>query len=113
MRVKDAILLAMTKGQLRKAAISLSVMNCDLDDVNQMTDALSKHPQATAEFLLPQLPDAKLDDVVMFVPGRVSPTRMASLNAAMDDDADFEVRVGLSPPIKPSPTTPTSGTTAI
>src|SRR5260370_40901635 len=94
MRVKDAILLAMTKGQLRKAAISLSVMNCDLDDVNQMTDALSKHTQATAEFLLPQLPDAKLDDVVMFVPARHSPARMSLLNAAMDDAAAVEVGIG-------------------
>jgi ATP-dependent helicase HepA len=85
MRVKDAILVALTKGQLRKVATALAVTDCDLDDVNEMTEILSKHPKASAKLLLQQLPDAKLEEVMRFVPGVRTPTREALLSAAEGD----------------------------
>jgi len=88
MRVKDAILFALTKGQLRRAAAALVVANSDLGDVNDMTEALSRHPGATAEFLLQYLPDAKLEDVMQFVPGVKTPTREALTAAAAGDGSD-------------------------
>jgi ATP-dependent helicase HepA len=88
MRVKDAILVTMSKGQLRKVASALSVTDCDLNDVNEMTEIISRHPRASAEYLLSYLPDAKLEEVIRFVPSVATPTRVALLRAAQYDESN-------------------------
>src|SRR5579864_9167168 len=90
MRVKDAVLFALTKSQLKKLATSLEITGIDLDDANQLTDALSRNPHATAEALLDYLPDSKLIEVARFVPHVGSPTRVALLAAAASDAPDSE-----------------------
>jgi ATP-dependent helicase HepA len=90
MRVKDAILLALTKGQLRKAAVRLAIDVSDVDSVNHLTEALSKNPKAGAAILLEYLPDARLEDVGRYVPIGPEPTRQALLVLAETDQDDDE-----------------------
>ena len=89
MRVKDALLLALTKGQLRKIAGDLGVIDVDFGSVNDLTDVLAKDARATAEVLLAYLPDPKLIEVSRFVPAAEAPTRQALLRAAASDLPDI------------------------
>jgi superfamily II DNA or RNA helicase len=102
-RVKDAVLLALTKGQLRKIAVDLALTNVDISSVNNLTDVLAKDARATAEVLLAYLPDVRLIEVSRFVPAAEGPTREALIRAAAGDSSDIE------PPFVPAPATESDG----
>lgn len=89
MRVKDAVLIGLTKGQLRRLADAIGLDGVDRDSTNALTEALSKDPRATAELVLRYLPDAKLIEVSRLVGQVASPTRAALIEAALQDPADM------------------------
>jgi superfamily II DNA or RNA helicase len=89
MRVKDAVLFCLTKGQLKRVVEHLRLPDVDVSDMIDMTEKLAKTPVATASTLLEYLPDNKLREVAAYSGvGQETATREALLKRALSDPPD-------------------------
>ena len=94
MNVKNAILLTLTRGQLKKVAERIGLVDVDLTNVNELTERLSKHPSVNAELLLGYLPEASVGEACRYVPLTAPHTRRALAEAAhIERDIPIDTQV--------------------